>query len=77
MAGKDKKVANHTTIIPPLLSAIVFSIPAVILYFMGLDLPLLVYCCVMIYLMVTAIANIKYRNEIYKNVKEIMDKKNN
>jgi hypothetical protein len=44
-------------------SALIFSVPSVILYFMKLYLPLLVYSCVITYLLVVAVANVKYRDK--------------
>lgn len=60
--------ANHTSILPNVLSAITFFIPCLILYLMKLYFISLFYQFAILFLLVVALSNTKWQNEINKKI---------
>ena len=60
--------ANHTSILPNVLSAITFFIPCLIFFIMKLYFISLFYQFAILFLLVVALSNTKWENEINKKI---------
>lgn len=67
--GSDQaEIPNHTTILPNLTATVIFFVPCLIFYIINLNWLGLVYSFIILFLLTSSVSNLKWKNEINKNL---------
>jgi len=67
LSTSESNKPNHTTILPNVAAAIIFFIPCLLFFFLKLWIVLLVYDFIIIFILVSGISNLKWKDEINKD----------